>query len=272
MAGSSAARRADRLATEEPLEIRASAGSERHSVGVTMRTPGADFELVAGFLQGEGVLRDRTELRRLSYCVDRELSEEQRFNVVNADLSERVRARLSALDRPRLSSSACGVCGKSSLDALRVAGCRALPPSPRVDSQTLLLLPEKLRAAQVIFAATGGLHGVALFDAAGELLVAREDIGRHNAFDKVVGWAFLQDRIPLSDSIAMVSGRIGFEIAQKCVMAGIPIVCAVSAPSSLAVAVAEEFGVTLVGFLRPQRFNVYSRPDRIALDEVAASS
>ena len=262
--GSGSRRRSDRLATEEPLEIRLMAAGRSRTLAVTMRTPGADFELVAGFLHAEGVVGDRTAIRRLSYCVDTELGAEQRFNVVNAELASDALPELASLDRHGITSSACGVCGKASLEALHIAGCRPVDPGPRVDRSLLLSLPDKLRGAQRLFSQTGGLHGAALFDAGGRLLVAREDVGRHNAVDKVVGWALLQGLTPLERTIALVSGRVSFEIVQKCLVAGVPMICAVSAPSSLAVSVAQEFGITLVGFLRAERFNVYSGPERIA--------
>ena len=262
--GSATRRRSDRLATEEPLEMRLSAAGRTRTLAVTMRTPGADFELVAGFLHAEGVVEDRSAIRRLSYCVDEDLGAEQRFNVVNVELAAGALPDLSSLDRHGITSSACGVCGKATLEALHLAGCRPLDAGPRVDPSMLLSLPDKLRAAQRLFSTTGGLHAAALFDDGGELMVAREDVGRHNAVDKVVGWALLQGRTPLDRAIAVVSGRLSFEIVQKCLVARIPMICAVSAPSSLAVSVAKEFGVTLVGFLRGDRFNVYAGPERIA--------
>ena len=261
--GSEVTRRADRIATEEPLEIRVVAGRKRRTVAVTMRTPGADFELAAGFLYGEGVVSDRGDVRRIRYCVDRDLDEQQRFNIVNVALASPELPQLSSLERHFLTSSACGVCGKATVESLQMAGCSVLPSGLRVEPEVLFALPDRLRTAQSLFSSTGGLHAAALFDARGELVAAREDVGRHNALDKLVGWAFLQGLVPLHDAIVMVSGRASFEILQKCVRVGAPVLCAVSAPSSLAVQVAQEFDVTLVGFLRPGRFNVYAADQRI---------
>lgn len=256
---------ADHLATEEPLEIRLLAGGERKIVAVTMRTPGADFALAAGFLFGEGVIAQREEIRRITYCVDPEIDADQRYNIVNVELRGDTLPALAALDRHFLTTSACGVCGKASLDALRLRGQSAMPPGPVISADLIARLPGQLRAAQGLFDATGGLHAAGLFDAAGNLLAIREDVGRHNALDKLVGWALMEGRVPLHDHIALVSGRVSFELVQKCLAAGIPIVCAISAPSSLAVALAAEFDMTLIGFLRGERFNVYAGTERVAL-------
>jgi FdhD protein len=256
--------RSDRLATEEPLEIRLRAGGELRTLAVTMRTPGADFELVAGFLNSEGVVSSPEEIRRMSYCVDREVDEEQRWNIVNVDLAASALPELPSLERHFLTSSACGVCGKATLDSLRAAGCRVLPPGPTISPQVVVGLSDALRNSQGLFSKTGGLHAAGLFDSAGTLLAVREDVGRHNALDKLVGWALGARRLPLSECVVMVSGRASYEIMQKALVAGAPIVCAVSAPSSLAVSLAQEFGMTLVGFLRGERFNVYAGRERIA--------
>jgi len=273
--------RTDQLATEEPLEIRLRAGSAaeaggalpvfrrrsqasaERTVAITMRTPGNDFELAAGFLHGEGVVRSGEQIRGISHCADPDLDEDKRHNIVSVELRADALPDLQALERHFYTTSACGVCGKASLESLRIRGCPVIPPGPEVEPAVLRRLPEKLQAGQGIFAATGGLHAAALFDAEGTLLVVREDVGRHNAVDKLVGWALMGGRLPLSRHIVMVSGRSSFEILQKCLMAGVPIVCAVSAPSSLAVALAREFGITLVGFLRGDRFNVYTGLDRV---------
>jgi len=278
-AGSPQSRR-DMVATEEPLEIRLAAGiverpdsipvfsrrgqaAGQRTVAITMRTPGADLELAAGFLYGEGVIRSREDVLRISHCDDPDLDEDKRFNIVRVDLRSGVLPDLAALERHFYTTSACGVCGKTSLESLKIRGAPAILSGPSVDAEVIRALPEKLRAGQGIFAATGGLHAAGLFDAEGNLLALREDVGRHNAVDKLVGWALLEGRLPLSGHVVMVSGRSSFEILQKCLMAGAPFVCAVSAPSSLAVALAREFGLTLIGFLRGDRFNVYAGLERV---------
>jgi FdhD protein len=258
-------RRGDDLATEEPLEIRLLAGGGSERLAVTMRTPGNDFELAAGFLHGEGVIAGRGQVRGISYCTDPELDAAQQYNVVNVELAGGELPDLRGLERHFYTSSACGVCGKASLDQIELRGCPLPPPGPRVDAEVLYGLPERLREAQGLFESTGGLHAAGLFTARGELVCLREDVGRHNAVDKLVGWALLRDELPLNGRILLVSGRASFEIMQKALVAGVALVCAVSAPSSLAVDVAERFGITLVGFLRGRRFNVYAGEDRIEL-------
>lgn len=255
--------RSDLVATEEPLEIRLVAGVARRTVAVTMRTPGSDFELAAGFLFAEGVVNSREEIERISYCVDPDLDARQQYNIVNVALRAPELPELAALERHFYVNSACGVCGRAVVEGLRLRGCTPAGPGPVLDETVLRRLPERLRASQRLFDATGGLHAAGLFDARGELLCLREDVGRHNAMDKVVGWALLQGRLPLSDGVAVVSGRASFELVQKSVAAGIPVLCSVSAPTSLAVELARAFGVTLVGFLRGERFNVYSGFERI---------
>lgn len=258
--------RADDLATEEPLEIRVAgptgAGSQR--LAITMRTPGADFELAAGFLHGEGILGGPAELQSIRYCVDDDLDPEQHYNVVTVDLLGGLPRDLPELQRHFTVTSACGVCGSASLEALHSRGCSPVAGDLQVAPDVITALPDRLRAAQGVFRTTGGLHAAGLFNASGALLAVKEDVGRHNALDKLIGWALLGGRLPLTDHIVMVSGRTSYEIVQKCVAAGVPILCAVSAPSSLAVSLAREFGVTLVGFLRGSRFNVYAGWDRIA--------
>ena len=255
--------RPDSLATEEPMEIRLVSGGARQTVAVTMRTPGADFELAAGFLYGEGIVSSPEDVKKISYCVDPDLDAEQQYNIVNVELRGDRDYDLRSLERHFYTTSACGVCGKASLEQLELRGCPVIPSGPEVSAEVVYSLPEKLREAQGLFEATGGLHAAALFDAEGELVALREDVGRHNATDKLVGWALLEGRLPLSGQIVMVSGRSSFEILQKCLTAGVPIVCAVSAPSSLAVDVARQFNITLIGFLRGTRFNVYSGYERI---------
>jgi FdhD protein len=250
--------RRDRLAGEEPMEIRlAGPDGEPAPVAVTMRTPGDDFELAAGFLVTEGLVAPG-EILRVAYCDG--LEGEQRFNVVTVHSS----ATVTFDPRPLLATSACGVCGKTSLEAVEVR-CAPLPEGPRVGRSALLGMAPALRAAQAVFEATGGLHAAGLFTPDGRLLAAREDVGRHNAVDKVIGAAALACELPLHQRILMVSGRAGFEIVQKAAVAGIPVLAAVSAPSSLAVTSAERLGLTLVGFVRGDGFNIYSRPDRVDL-------
>jgi FdhD protein len=247
--------RDDRLATEEPLEIRLAWDGGRATVAVTMRTPGADAELAAGFLFAEGVIAGPERIRR-AVPVD--------TNILEVELAEGPAPVLQGLDRHFFATSACGVCGKAGLETLRLRVPSSLPPGPVVDPEVVCALPGRLREAQGLFAATGGLHAAGLFDAAGTLLAVREDVGRHNALDKLVGWALGEGRLPLHDHLVMVSGRSSYEILQKGLVAGVPVVAAVSAPSSLAVELAERFGVTLIGFLRGDRFNVYSGPERVA--------
>jgi FdhD protein len=257
--------RPDTLATEEPMEIRLLMGDTKQTVAVTMRTPGADFELAAGFLYGEGIIKSPEDIAKISYCVDRDIDAAQQYNIVNVELRGGHDYDLRPLERHFYTTSACGVCGKASLEQLELRGCPVIAPGPEVSAETIYSLPENLREAQGLFDATGGLHAAALFDPEGNLLALREDVGRHNATDKLVGWALLEGRLPLSGHIVMVSGRSSFEILQKCLTAGVPFVCAISAPSSLAVDVAGEFGMTLVGFLRERRFNVYAGQERVAL-------
>jgi FdhD protein len=254
--------RRDTLTTEEPLEVRVDAGSVVVPVAVTMRTPGDDFALAAGLLHSEGILGGREQLRRIDYCTD-VTAAEQAYNVVTVGLQSDRLPDLSDMERRGTMSSACGVCGKTSLEALTVRGVPPAAVGPRVPAEVLYTLPDRLRAAQATFSATGGLHAAGLFTAAGEAVLVREDVGRHNAVDKVIGQSLLDDRLPLRDRVLVVSGRAGFEVAQKALVAGIGMLCAVSAPSSLAVALAEEFGMTLVGFLRGRRCNVYAGADRV---------
>jgi FdhD protein len=249
----------DRVATEEPMEIRVEEpGADQRTIAVTMRTPGHDFELAAGFLFTEALIGGRDDVRTVRYCaVPRE---EQHYNVVSVAVTRPLPELQS--QRNFFATSSCGVCGKASLDMIEVqAG--PIGEGPPVDVATLTSLPDELRAAQRVFDRTGGLHAAGLFDAAGRLIESREDVGRHNAVDKLIGSQLLAGSIPLSERIMMVSGRASFEILQKAAVAGIPVVCAVSAPSSLAVDAARRFGMTLIGFLRGQRFNVYTHPERI---------
>jgi len=255
----------DSLATEEPLAIRIQAAGVTRDVAITMRTPGSDFELSAGFLFGEGIVTDREWISRISYCVDPAITGAQEYNVVTVEVVGD-HARSADLDnRTFAMTSACGICGQANLDALAARGYDRLPLGGRIPAAILRELPHRVRRQQRLFEKTGGLHAAAICTLDGEVLVVREDIGRHNAVDKVIGWALLNGRVPLRDAIVVVSGRAGYEIVQKCVAAGVPILAAVSAPSSLAVDVAREFGMTLVGFLRDDRFNVYCGMDRIIM-------
>jgi FdhD protein len=255
----------DPVAVEEPMEIRVETTVSGHvstrSVSVTMRTPGQDFELAAGFLFSEGILGGREELREITYC---QSGEAQQYNVVTVRFREEVALDPELLTRNFYTSSSCGVCGKGSLEAVEVRGCQALPDGTLVlDPSLIPRLPELLLDGQKGFKRSGGLHAAGLFDADGEALALREDVGRHNAVDKVVGQALLEGGIPLRDRILVVSGRTSFEILQKAVAAGIPAVVAVGAPSTLAVELAREFNVTLVGFARAQRFNLYAGGARV---------
>jgi FdhD protein len=263
--GRTARERRDNLATEEPLEIRlVGLGGARKTVAITMRTPGHDFELAAGFLHGEG-LAGPGEIASIAYCTDEDLPPEERYNTVTVRLRGPI-PDLPALERHFVTSSACGVCGSASLDRLHER-CAPLPPGgPPIDPEVLYGLPDALRAGQGVFGKTGGLHAAGLFTADGALLAVREDVGRHNAVDKLVGWSAMNDRLPLAGHVLMVSGRAGYEIMQKALAAGVPVVCAVSAPSSLAVDLATEFGLTLVGFLRGERCNVYAGHERIRME------
>jgi FdhD protein len=260
--------RPDELATEEPLEIRLIQGGKRRTVAVTMRTPGADAELALGFLFAEGVIHGRADVRRVAPCIDTGEGEEADSNCANVmevELADGLaEPELAGLERHFFATSACGVCGKASLDALTVRLPGAIAAGPEIPAAVITALPERLREAQGMFATTGGLHAAALFDATGELLAVREDVGRHNALDKLIGWALGEGLLPLAGHVVLVSGRSSYEILQKSLMAGVPVVCAVSAPSSLAVELAERFGLTLIGFLRGDRFNVYSGVERVA--------
>jgi FdhD protein len=252
--------RPETLVVEEPLEIRVNG----KAITVTMRTPGSDVELAQGFLLTEGVIGHRDDLVTVRYCRGAGADNLNTYNVLDATLSPGVEMPQLDISRNFYTTSSCGVCGKGSLDAVRTIS-RYSPgdDASQVKAKTLSSMPEQLRAGQKVFASTGGLHGAALFDAEGTMLSVREDIGRHNAVDKVIGWAVEQNRVPLTGTVLLVSGRASFELTQKAVMAGIPVLAAVSAPSSLAVDLASQSGVTLVAFLRGESMNVYTRPDRI---------
>jgi FdhD protein len=247
----------DCLVGEEPLEIRVG----KFPLSVTMRTPGNDLELAAGFLFTEGLIRRRDEIASIDYAEGSK--ETERGNVVQVELRDAAPLDLERTQRNFFAGSSCGICGKASIDSVRVRGIEPPNPNLRLDPEVLCRLPERLREAQAIFGRTGGLHAAGLFDTRGELVAQREDVGRHNAVDKIVGWALLEGRLPLSEYVLMVSGRGGFEIVQKAIVAGLPVVASVSAPSSLAVRLARELGLTLVGFLRGKRFVVYAGEGRL---------
>ncbi|HEX8693901.1 MAG TPA: formate dehydrogenase accessory sulfurtransferase FdhD [Longimicrobium sp.] len=262
--------RTDALATEEPLEIRVVRAEDARGgripesaatrVAVTMRTPGADFELAAGFLFSEGLVDGPESISAIRYCVEAE----QRYNVVNVVLAPGAAFDPARLARNFYVASSCGVCGKASIEAALGPACARVESDVSVAPEVLVSLPEKLRAAQDVFERTGGLHAAALFTPGGELLAVREDVGRHNALDKLVGASLLAGGLPWTERVVLVSGRLSFELAQKAARAGAAVLAGVSAPSSLAVELAEDAGVTLVGFLRGGRFNVYAGGARVA--------
>ncbi len=254
----------DELAVEEPLEVLLATGvaghRNRRPLAVTMRTPGQDVELVLGFLFTEGLIARAAQVQGW-----RQLDE----NRLLVELAPEVRVDVQRLERNFYTTSSCGVCGKASLEAVQTVSCYfPRPGQPRVSASMLLRLPEALRRQQTLFRLTGGIHAAALFTAQGELLLLREDVGRHNALDKLIGAALLQGLVPMTDHLLLVSGRAGFELVQKAAMAGLPVLAAVGAPSSLAVELAGQAGMTLVGFLRSERFNIYIGAERIMREEV----
>ena len=251
-------RKDDYLAAEEPLEIRVG----EDPLSVTMRTPGHDRELAAGFLFTEGLIQRREQILKLENAEPQDGA--NRGNVIQAELAPEAAPDFTRMKRHFFAASSCGICGKASIDSIRSRLLAAPNPAFRLDAEILVRLPDALRSLQNVFERTGGLHAAALFDPSGNLQVLREDIGRHNAVDKVIGWALLEGRLPLSDSVLLVSGRGGFEIVQKAIVAGVPVVASVSAPSSLAVQLARELHLTLIGFLRGRRFVIYAGEQRLA--------
>lgn len=249
----------DLLVTEEPLEIRLGYGplDDRREIrlSVTMRTPGHDEELTRGFLFTEGLITDSADLLRVAYCED--VKPEELGHVVRAELRPDMEVDPERWQRNFYTTSSCGVCGKSSIEAVHATCTRRITPWGAVDADMITALPDRMRAAQTVFKHTGGIHAAALFDRAGELHLLREDVGRHNAVDKVIG-AAQAAQLATGTYMLLVSGRAGFELVQKCVVAGIPLMAAVGAPSSLAVTLAQESGLTLIGFLRGERFNIYA--------------
>ena len=266
--GDTVTTRRDHLATEEPMEIRLQApGREPEPFAVAMRTPGNDFELAVGLCCTEGIVASPRDVETVAYCLapgaaDPGARPAQQYNVVTVRLRVPIDDDLRA--RRYLANSSCGICGKAALDEVEVR-CAPVAPGPRVAASVVRSLPERLAERQRVFAQTGGLHAAARFTAGGELVEVREDVGRHNALDKLIGNALLEGALPLGSQVLLVSGRLSFELVQKAAVAGIPVLVAVSAPSSLAVGAAERFGQTVVGFLRGARFNVYTHPERVDL-------
>jgi FdhD protein len=268
VASDGVATRRDHLATEEPMEIRVQGpGQEPVPFAVAMRTPGNDFELAVGLCCTEGLVASTMDVDTIAYCLAADASDpggkpEQQFNIVTVRLRRPVTDDLR--ERRYFANSSCGVCGKAALDEVEIR-CEPVGRGPIVAASVVRSLPDRLAEHQRVFDQTGGLHAAARFTADGELIAAREDVGRHNALDKLIGHALLDGALPLESQVLLVSGRLSFELVQKAAIAGIPVLCAVSAPSSLAVAAAERFGQTVVGFLRDRRFNVYTHPERIDL-------
>jgi FdhD protein len=262
--GTISTRRPDTLAVEEPLEVRVG----NAALTVTMRTPGDDFDLALGWLVTEGMIEDAGHVAQMMHCLDEDESGSPTYNVVDVTLAPGARLDTTRAERATYTSSACGVCGKTSVDAIRAKSRYAVSADPvRLSPEVLVGLPEALRSRQEVFDRTGGLHAAGLFTASGEALVVREDVGRHNAVDKVVGWAARDGRLPLTGHVLAVSGRASFERVQKAVMAGIPALVAVSAPSSRAVELAQACGLTLAAFARAPRMTVYAGAERVVLEE-----
>jgi FdhD protein len=266
VSGGEAQRRSDWLATEEPLELRVANAETLEPIlnHVTMRTPGNDFELAAGFLLAEGYIARAEQIRQMEFCVGPLGTADQQYNIVSIELS----GAASALGREttfRRAVSACGVCGKASIDELSLRNVDPLESDVVIDQDLVTRLPELLAEKQALFATTGGLHAAALLTATGELLAVREDVGRHNAVDKLLGWSVMNPEKTKSAAVLMVSGRLSYELAQKAVVGRLPVLAGVSAPSSLAVDLAREFNLTLIGFIRGESFNVYCGHGRVKL-------
>lgn len=260
----------DLLAVEEPLEIRIGFGDKNHrqqkSISVTMRTPRNDFELVIGFLISEGIITHYSDIQTIKYCTDlgKQIETE---NIVRVELKEKITFNSAQLERNFYASSSCGICGKASIETLETMGCQAIPSQPNTINSTIFFnLPKIIQQTQIVFNYTGGLHAASLFNTQGELIYLREDIGRHNALDKLIGASFMNG-IDTSNTIALMSGRVGFEIVQKSIMARIPVLVAIGAPSSLAVNLARQYNLTLIGFLKSDNYNVYSGIERIKMNE-----
>lgn len=260
--------RDDQLTMEEPMEVRVVFGPpdarKDRSLSITMRTPDYDFELAAGFLLSEGIVKRKADVDRFEFCGPVADGRNQ-GNIVRVELSPLIELDIKSLQRHFYTTSSCGICGKGSLDAIRSQGMVVVGSADlRIASSLICELPNRLREQQSVFARTGGIHAAGLFDAAGDPVLVREDVGRHNAVDKLLGNRLIEDRLPMSEKILVVSGRSSFELVQKAVVGGVPVMVAVGAPSSLAVELADEFGMTLIGFASDRRFNIYSHPQRIA--------
>ena len=254
----------DTLAIEEPLEIRLAYGSQgqEQSISITMRTPGHDKELAAGFLFTEGIIQQADQIHAIEHLSS--FNPAEQGNIIRVQLAETAKVNLKKLERHFYTSSSCGVCGKASIDAVRTTSVfKILPEQPQFSAQLIHRLPERLRQQQAVFDHTGGLHAAALFDTEGKLLLLREDVGRHNAVDKLVGAALSEGLLPLQNQLILVSGRASFELIQKALMAGIPMLAAIGAPSSLAIELAREAGMSVLGFVRDGRFNVYCGGERL---------
>jgi len=259
----------DFLAVEEPLEIKIAFGQgparKQETLAVTMRTPGSDTDLALGFLFTEGIISAASDIVAVRYTGE-QWEEDMQYNSLLVELEPQAPFDPKQLSRHFYTASSCGVCGKGAIELVKTHTCYfPIKDRPLVDASTLRLLPERLREAQAVFSATGGIHAAGLFNAQGSLLALREDVGRHNALDKLTGWALQEGTVPLRDAVLMVSGRASFELVQKALMAGIPILAAVGAPSSLAVELADANGMTLIGFLKENSFNVYCGVERIIL-------
>ncbi len=258
----------DLLVVEEPLEIRLGYGLENNrrqkSLAVTMRTPGNDEELAVGFLYSENIIVHKGDVLSVKPCVDKKTGKLQ-DNIIRVELHPSLKVDIEKLSRNFYTTSSCGVCGKTSLELVEQSCSIEIPNSFKVSVEMIKSLPEKLNSDQLIFGRTGGLHATAIFSKTGNLEWVREDVGRHNAFDKIIGYLLLKEELPLFNKVALVSGRTSFELLQKAAMAGVPILCAIGAPSSLAVQLAEDFNITLIGFLSHKRFNIYTHPERIIL-------
>jgi len=257
----------DLLAVEEPLEIRIGYGPEKNreqkSISVTMRTPGNDFELAIGFLFTEGIITGNKQIQSIRYCTEANTKEDEQ-NIVRVELNPEVEIDFEKIQRNFYTTSSCGICGKASIDAIKIINNVSRHNDDlKIDAATIAGLPDVLSKQQLVFEHTGGLHACALFTTNGELILMREDVGRHNALDKLIGASLSSGNMPLQEHVLLLSGRASFELLQKAAIAGIKIICAVGAPSSLAVETANEFGITLVGFLRNSRFNVYANAERI---------